>query len=830
MNPVTASLYCPNPACQALNSENQNFCQQCRSPLPKRYLWVVGAGIEAAQPGELLGDRYWVKSQRVVLDTKPGLLPEMPTEISAAIAPYLRLFGEPLHIPQLYGHVETATGAYLLLLEQAPIDLHRLGAASGAIADPLYPALLDAWKTAPALRQLNWLWQIAHLWQPLSQEGVASSLLDLSLLRVEGPLVRLLELRFDSAGINLAQLGQLWSQWVPSAQPEIAQFFAALCQQLIRGQVRNAEQLVTYLDRALLVVGRSQSRLLQIATRSDQGPSRQRNEDACYPVSGTTFSVHPHPAEAQKTLAIVCDGIGGHEGGDVASHLAIETISQRLQTLLQEVILPQPPTLMVELENAVCIANDAICQRNDQERRLDRQRMGTTVVMTLVNNHEIYVTHIGDSRVYWINRTGCYQITVDDDVASREVRLGYTLYRDALQQPIAGSLVQALGMSNSNSLHPTVQRLILDEDGVFLLCSDGLSENDRVEEYWQTEILPLLEGKTDANSVAQRLVEIANTRNGHDNATVAVVHCQITEQAASGEVPVSLLEDANPEEPLARDTVNVGAIAPPSHAVNPAITTQKTQLIRPPRRSSSLPSLLLGILVLLGLGGVLAYLLLPSFSSQVDQWIGVTPQPEPTAAPPLRSPTPSPTVAVSPAALTTGTLVQVRSNPEATTPGELQSPFVALWSQPGYGTTAQGTPASPAIASQQVPAGGLLQVVSKQVNPTQGSWLRLKVCSLPSREPENTTTASPETSATPSVSESPAPEASPSSTPNSPGSPPSLQPGDSGWIEESVLLPLITTNPPVPPDQAGACTPATASEPAPSEETPGASTTPQTQN
>lgn len=829
MNPVMASLYCPNPACQTLNSETHNFCQQCRSPLPKRYLWVVGAGTEAAQPGELLGDRYLVKSQRVVLDTKPGLLPDMPTEISAAIAPYLRLFGEPLHIPQIYGHVEAATGAYLLLLEQAPLNLHRLSATSGAIADPLYPALLEAWKTAPALRQLNWLWQIAHLWQPLSQEGVAASLLDPSLLRVEGPLVRLLELRFDSASVNLAQLGQLWSQWVPLAQPEIDQFFAALCQQLVRGEIRNAEQLVTYLDRALLVVGRSQSRLLQIATRSDQGPSRQRNEDACYPVSGTTFSVHPHPAEAQKTLAIVCDGIGGHEGGDVASHLAIETISQRLQTLFQEVILPPPPTLMVELENAVCIANDAICQRNDQERRLDRQRMGTTVVMTLVNDHEIYVTHIGDSRVYWINRTGCYQITVDDDVASREVRLGYTLYRDALQQPIAGSLVQALGMSNSNSLHPTVQRLILDEDSVFLLCSDGLSENDRVEEYWQTEILPLIEGKTDANAVAQRLVEIANTRNGHDNATVAVVHCQITAQAASGEVPVSLLEDADAGEPLAAgDTVNVGAIAPPAHAVNPAITTQKTQLI-PTRRSSSLPALLLGILVLLGLGGVLAYLLLPGFSSQVDQWIGFAPRVDPVATPPLRSPTPSPTVAVAPTALTTGTLVQVRSNPEATAPGELQSPFVTLWSQPGYGTTAQGTPASPAIASQQVPTGGLLQVVSRQVNPTQGSWLRLKVCSLPSSEPENTTTASSTPSATPSLNESPAPTVSPSPTPRT-TSPRPLQPGDSGWIEESVLLPLITANPTVSPAQVGACTPATATEPPASDETSGVSTPPQTQN
>jgi serine/threonine protein phosphatase PrpC len=271
------------------------------------------------------------------------------------------------------------------------------------------------------------------------------------------------------------QLGQLWLQWAPTARPEIARFLAALCHQMIQKQIRTPEQLMAQLDRGLTVCGRSQARLAQIATRTDQGPSRQRNEDACYPLSGTAFSVPLHPGEAHKTLTLVCDGIGGHEGGDVASNLTIATIQERIQALEIDVVLQQPDNLMAELEQSVCIANDLICQRNDQERRTDRQRMGTTLVMALARGHEIYITHIGDSRVYWITRTGCYQITVDDDVASREVRLGYALYRDAVQQPVAGSLVQALGMSSSATLHPTVQRLILDEAGVFLLCSEGLS-------------------------------------------------------------------------------------------------------------------------------------------------------------------------------------------------------------------------------------------------------------------------------------------------------------------------------------------------------------------
>jgi protein phosphatase len=82
-------------------------------------------------------------------------------------------------------------------------------------------------------------------------------------------------------------------------------------------------------------------------------------------------------------------------------------------------------------------------------------------------------------------------------------------------------------MGPSTSLHPTSGRFMLDEDAVFLLTSDGLSDFDRVEEYWETEILPLLLGEATIATVADRLIEIANTKNGHDNVTVALVHYQV---------------------------------------------------------------------------------------------------------------------------------------------------------------------------------------------------------------------------------------------------------------------------------------------------------------
>jgi len=69
-----ATLYCPNELCQAANPLTHKFCQRCSTPLPKRYLWVVGDSLSIGSTGEILADRYLIINQSVVLDTKPGLL------------------------------------------------------------------------------------------------------------------------------------------------------------------------------------------------------------------------------------------------------------------------------------------------------------------------------------------------------------------------------------------------------------------------------------------------------------------------------------------------------------------------------------------------------------------------------------------------------------------------------------------------------------------------------------------------------------------------------------------------------------------------------------
>ncbi|MGI2905575.1 protein phosphatase 2C domain-containing protein [Tolypothrix sp. VBCCA 56010] len=685
-----ARLYCPNELCQTPNPLTHKFCQKCRTPLPKRYLWVVGDGESVGNAGEILADRYLVISQSVLLDTKPAFAHETPgLENLQSIRPYLRLIPYRLHVPQVYGVLQLANNQQareILLLEKPPLFTNN---STNQVQ--LYNDLITAWSHATSMKQLNWLWQIAQLWQPLASEGVASSLLDPNLLRVEGSLVRLLELRVDSTTPELPELGEFWQQLCLEAKSAIAELINQICRSLISGEINSSEHLIEVLDKGLADVGKTQTPTINIITKTETGPSRQRNEDACYPPEGTLLSKPPH----STALAIVCDGIGGHEGGNVASHLAIETIQQQVQHLTK-----LPPdhivaaNLLTDLEQAAAVANDKISQRNDSENRQGRQRMGTTLVMALPIAHEMYITHVGDSRAYWITRHGCYQVTLDDDVASREVRLGYAIYREAVQQSSSGSLVQALGMSPSISLHPTAQRFILDEDSIFLLCSDGLSDFDRVDEYWETEILPILTGETDVVKVANRLIEIANTKNGHDNVTIALVHCQVKYSE-----PKSNLTAVIPEPSPIKTSDYAPTVVQNTTSSSP---NQKTQVIpeRKPATALKVP-LQLGILLLLITGaGFLGYWATQWWRSGTN--IGT---------PPSQVQGTDPSVVTVPGQVS---LSNLDVGSEITNDKEI--------------TLSKNKSASNLVFT--APAGSVLQVIEKPIPQQQDSLVRLQVCSV----------------------------------------------------------------------------------------------------
>ncbi|NJL45588.1 MAG: serine/threonine-protein phosphatase [Leptolyngbyaceae cyanobacterium SM2_3_12] len=261
-------------------------------------------------------------------------------------------------------------------------------------------------------------------------------------------------------------------------------------------------------------------------------------------------------------LGIVCDGVGGHEGGEVASHLAVQSLRIQIQALLAETekesrILP-PQVFKQQLEAIIRIVNELINFQNDNQGRVGRQRMGTTLALAVAipqrvktesgweRIHEVYLAHVGDSRAYWITPDYCHLLTVDDDIVGREVKAGRQTWPLAQERADAGALTQAVGTRGGDHLRPHLQRLVLDEPGILLLCSDGLSDHYRIEDAWANYIGLIIKDIVTLDSAVASWIELANQKNGHDNTAVVLMqHKLYTPSEVS---PVELGDDDHPRE------------------------------------------------------------------------------------------------------------------------------------------------------------------------------------------------------------------------------------------------------------------------------------------
>ncbi len=825
-------INCPNPNCNAVNPEGATACQNCSSALPHYYLWGVGERATAVRPGELLGDRYLLKRDRIFLDTKPALVPESPVDMPAAVLPYLHLSVYPLHMPRLYAALKpVGSSASPLMLESSALSMAAAMGAEPKVPD-LLPMLSKRWIDAPPLRQLSWLWQIAQMWESFQSEQVGATLVTNELLRVDGSVVRLLALSNQSAlGQNtptLVDLAHSWQSLAAAAHSSIRSFLTELCDRLEQNQI-NAEQLCEQLGLAIYTCAQEQGVSYDLAIYTDQGPTRKRNEDACFPESGTSLTLASEKTKASPQLLIVCDGIGGHQGGDVASQLAIATVKTQLEPVVFDKSTELSPTeIMLAIEQAICAANDEISAQNDQAHRQARDRMGTTLVLALVKGAEVYIGHLGDSRAYRISARNCQQVTLDDDVASRQVRLGGSLYREMLVQPGAGSLVQALGMGPSQMLKPTVQRFVIDEDCVFLLCSDGLSDSDRVEQFWVNVLKPLVtrdvvgkSGTTEkVDAIAQQLVSLANKYNGHDNVTVGLLAAQVL-RISERMVPKTL---ASPLPPAVTAPSRTKVLSQPrstqlgTEPLSSEVSSSDT-LSDPVRstgqRSSQNGLQKIGLIVLLlALFGALAYTIfpglkeniLPSDTDQPKAAGSVDTDTDQPALPSLKPPTASTNFVVGDyMRILQSDSVGIRSVPAGSAGRQADSdvevansPQLLLYPRP----TLSADSADGNVILGTVPTGGIARVLNKQTAENQTAWVQLKVCSIPSGNDLSEVPAEtdiPNAAAGPSNSQLNQPESTETDRPLF------LPPGSTGWTLSSNLVGLAEPITGLRPAQTGSC-------------------------
>lgn len=744
------SIECSNSHCGHGNPASAKVCAACGAPLLHLYLYGIGSDLRSLAPGTWLANRYYYLGDRRFLDGKPGQVPEVPGEVTRLLLSYLRLVEHRPQVPQIYGVVKQSNFSReaILLLEGAPIG------PDGS----LLPKLVDQWAKATPLRQLNWLWQVARLWEPLQDAGVTATLLEPERLRVGSGWVRLLALK-DNAGRSpsWAEWGRWWVQRL-RPHPALESLVSPLLQQVALGNcdpptlVANLEQLITQ------VAAQDAPVELAVASLSDPGPSRSRNEDACYPFS------QDQTRGQRLGLAIVCDGLGGHEGGDVASRWAIEQLTTELVPFVEVAAQapPSPELVNATLLRAIGLANAVITQRNVQEGRAERQRMGTTVVLALVIDRWLYIAHVGDSRAYQITPTGCYALTLDDDLATRETRLGLGFYRDLLQISAAGALVQALGMGNSEQLYPSVRRLVLDEDCAIVLCSDGVSDFDLIERSWRDQF-PVRWGQGDPGQTVAQMIALANQHNGHDNATISLVQIGATRQLVPD--PARLRRPVMvPSPPLDRE-LEVSPTANPNHPNSfqgddllPSVVAKmpQTELVTPSAEPSSIPpegrsplvrspwvgrwfSLL--ALVIFG-GGLLALVIMPLVRQLVDANAPNTPAPSPTpiASPSGISTTPSPVP--SPMALNVGEVLQIK--PQAAALGLYGPDRTTLvgWLPPN--STIQILRISLPIAPVPTTAAPTATPIASPPTddhpsgPPPGlTWVELKICTLGRSNPNS---------------------------------------------------------------------------------------------
>lgn len=263
---------------------------------------------------------------------------------------------------------------------------------------------------------------------------------------------------------------------------------------------------------------------LEDAGRTDIGRQRDHNEDY--------FSVQTHTEKLEsptgrtvhaRGLYILCDGMGGHAGGEVASALAVDTLRQYFAENWHDNQLPSEEVILAGIHQA----NKAIYDLNQQNARSGSGRMGTTLVLVLIQDTEAAIAHVGDSRLYrFSRRRGLEQVTVDHEVGQREIQRGVEP-AIAYARPDAYQLTQALGPRDENFISPDVEFIELNEDLLLILSSDGMTDNDLLETHWRTHLDPLLNAQTNLEQGVNQLIELANQYNGHDNITVVTIRAKV---------------------------------------------------------------------------------------------------------------------------------------------------------------------------------------------------------------------------------------------------------------------------------------------------------------
>jgi protein phosphatase len=256
---------------------------------------------------------------------------------------------------------------------------------------------------------------------------------------------------------------------------------------------------------------------LDIGGVTSTGRVRQRNEDS-FLIHHLTWCSKNQPRDL--TLAIVADGLGGHQGGDMASGLAISMIGNALLPLVNGALNGQhasPSAISQAIDSAIRNANLAIHHRAQSEASL--RGMAATIAVVVIWDSIVLIGHVGDTRVYHFRQGSVTQVTRDQTLVARMVEMGHLTPQQAATHPARNEVAQAVGLRTE--IEPVPYNIRLLPGDWLIVASDGLHAHVEMSTLEQT----LKSAAPAAAHVANTLVDMANQGGGSDNTTVVAVRC-----------------------------------------------------------------------------------------------------------------------------------------------------------------------------------------------------------------------------------------------------------------------------------------------------------------
>jgi PPM family protein phosphatase len=249
-----------------------------------------------------------------------------------------------------------------------------------------------------------------------------------------------------------------------------------------------------------------------IGNASDLGTVRRTNQDS-YGTYAGQFG----------TIMIVCDGMGGHAGGEVASQITVQSITSDFE------VLTHSSDPRFELSHALINAHNKILAHASIHPEF--QGMGTTVVILLIKNNIAFVAHAGDSRAYLFRGDNILRLTRDHSLVQEMIDAGMITIEDAKSHPQKNVVTKVLGAARKDIEPEVSQAIPIFKNDIFLLCTDGLTTHIEDDE------LQMVVRTYPPQNSCDVLIDMAKDRGGMDNITLQIVEVKEGERLPTGNHP-----------------------------------------------------------------------------------------------------------------------------------------------------------------------------------------------------------------------------------------------------------------------------------------------------